>query len=298
MDELQTCVSIQVGNSSPDEQEEPIKEVKNIYSDRRDCIAIKEKLMKLVNKEEYTETLIAYLRGACSKQFFDEKMSSILTTPAAKIIHNDLIRSILFNAHFTMTPPPNVKTPIPQAPHFIENKKHSIAGFNNSFISNTPNPISNYLSDSSNLENSENSNNFTFQKYKKSQMNPLKEMKNYTAYNMRHLPSIFQLASRVESFVSEKNIDSVDINAVKIIFQELKATIITLLKYSIICHQNRNSSDDGDKDDVDMNSNNANNDSDSFINVSEVLNAIEGNEKLNSFISLPILTKYSSLVNK
>ena len=300
MDELQTCASVQVGNLSPDEQEKPIRKVANIYSDRRDCIAIKNKLMKLVNKEEYTKTLIAYLHGSCSKQFFDEKMSSILTTPAAKLTHNELIRSILFNAHFTMTPPPNLDAPLPQVPQHIKDGSNAVSSMNSSFIPNTPNPISNYLNDNLNLESNENTTNFTYYKYKKSQMNPLKDAKTFTAFNMRHLPSIYQLSSRVENLVSERNINSVDINAVKILYHELKATIVSLLKSCVIFHQQNKSKDDVyDNDDADFNSTQLNTDeSDSLISVSDALNAIEENRDIYSIVSFPVLTKYFSHVNK
>jgi hypothetical protein len=46
-------------------------------------------------------------------------MHGFLRTPEAKILHNELIRSILYNAHFAMTPPNGVRPQPPEYPPHI-----------------------------------------------------------------------------------------------------------------------------------------------------------------------------------
>ncbi|KAK8893401.1 hypothetical protein M9Y10_021821 [Tritrichomonas musculus] len=297
-EEFQTCSSVQVGNSSPDIPEQPPKKVKNIYSKRRDCISLKKDLLKRVNKDEYSKTLIAYLHGSITKEFFDEKMSTILTTATAKIMHNELIRSILFNAHFTMTPPPNVEIPLPQLPIHLMKGNPSNVSASNSFVPNAANPISNFLDDKSNPDTKKNDNaNIAYlEKARNSFLGQTNEFKPNTAFNMGHIPSIYQLTSRIENLVSEKKIDSVDSNAVILISQQLKDIIVTLLKTCLIFHQNKNVLKDNDADINSVQSDSE--EQESQITVSEVLSAIETDPELYSFVSVPIRNKYYSLVNK
>ena len=102
------------------ECQEQLKErVKNsaaIYSRRKDCIAIKEKLQALVTDKDYWQTLASFIHGQCSKIKYDEIMARCLPTNEMKILHNELIRSIIFNAHFSMMPPPGVEIPHPKSP--------------------------------------------------------------------------------------------------------------------------------------------------------------------------------------
>ncbi|KAK8871010.1 hypothetical protein M9Y10_008923 [Tritrichomonas musculus] len=111
--------SIQVGES-PETSLARIKNSSNIYSQRKDCLLIKNQLIDNVTEPDYWNTLACFLHGQCSKQIFDEKMHSYLKTPEAKVLHNQLIRSIIYNAHFSMIPPPNVTLPRPAVPTHIK----------------------------------------------------------------------------------------------------------------------------------------------------------------------------------
>lgn len=97
------------------ECQEQLKErVKNsaaIYSRRKDVRALKEHLLSIVKDPDYWKTLASFIHGQCSKTKFDETMSRCLTTNEMKILHNELIRSIIYNAHFSMMPPPGIEIP-------------------------------------------------------------------------------------------------------------------------------------------------------------------------------------------
>jgi hypothetical protein len=82
-------------------------------------MAIKRKLLEVIGESDYWNTLASFLHGQCSKQAFDEAMHSFLRTPEAKILHNDLIRSIIYNAHFAMSPPDDLPAPRPERPLHI-----------------------------------------------------------------------------------------------------------------------------------------------------------------------------------
>ena len=91
-----------------------------IYSKRQDTLALKEKILAQVQSPDYWPTFAAFIHGQCSKAKYDACMADALTTDEVKELHNELIRSILFNAHFSMVPPPGYEdappTPIPQLP--------------------------------------------------------------------------------------------------------------------------------------------------------------------------------------
>lgn len=94
---------------------------------RKDSLKIKSRLLKLVNDPNYWIILSQFLKGECSKQTYDEAMDVFLQTNEARLLHNDFIRSILFNAHFSPTPPPGIPMPQKKLPEHLTlnlNKKH------------------------------------------------------------------------------------------------------------------------------------------------------------------------------
>jgi len=103
---------IQVGEC-PEQLKERIKNSSSIYSLRKDVIGLKSKLQIEVAShfDEYWSNLASFIHGQCSKTKFDELMKELLVTNEAKLLHNELIRAIIFNAHFSMIPPPNVEIP-------------------------------------------------------------------------------------------------------------------------------------------------------------------------------------------
>ncbi|OHT16255.1 hypothetical protein TRFO_41903 [Tritrichomonas foetus] len=94
----------------------------SIYTKRKDVLNIKSRLLTLVQNPEYWETLTHFLRGECSKQKYDETIDLYLTTNETRILHNDLIRSILYNAHFAAVPPPGIPMPQRKLPDHINMK--------------------------------------------------------------------------------------------------------------------------------------------------------------------------------
>jgi hypothetical protein len=107
--------SVQVGESE-DTLRERVANSTQIYSSRRDCHSLKARLLELVGDGDYWNTLACFLHGQCSKQTFDETMHHCLRTSETKLLHNELIRSILFNAHFAMTAPRDVELPHIECP--------------------------------------------------------------------------------------------------------------------------------------------------------------------------------------
>lgn len=79
---------------------------------RRNTLAIKHRLLEVVADNEYWDILVAYLQGKCSKSEYDIAIRKCIATPEAEYLHNELIRSIIFNAHFAKKPPPNVELPM------------------------------------------------------------------------------------------------------------------------------------------------------------------------------------------
>ena len=85
----------------------------NIFGLRRDCQQILNKIFECVNRDQYKTVLVSFLHGKITKEVFDAQMGAILVTTKAKVLHNELVRSIIYNAHFSMEPPPNVVIPKP-----------------------------------------------------------------------------------------------------------------------------------------------------------------------------------------
>lgn len=81
----------------------------NFYATRRDVLALRREIdEKVPDKEHYGKILALYLHGMCSKEMFDDMASKQLITDELKLLHNNLLRAIVFNAHFSQLPPPNV----------------------------------------------------------------------------------------------------------------------------------------------------------------------------------------------
>lgn len=94
---------------------------------RKESLKIKSRLLNLIKDPEYWNVLSQFLKGECSKQRYDEAMNIYLKTNEARLLHNDFIRSILFNAHFSPIPPPGVALPQGKLPDHVKenlNKKH------------------------------------------------------------------------------------------------------------------------------------------------------------------------------
>jgi hypothetical protein len=85
---------------------------------------LKERLFQLVDPEEYWTILSLFIYGECPKQRFDEMVALRLTTNEARIFHNELIRSIIFNAHFSTIPPPNATFPGHKLPDYVAAQNH------------------------------------------------------------------------------------------------------------------------------------------------------------------------------
>ena len=85
---------------------------------RINTLLIKKELEKQITSPDYWDTLRAFIYTPCSRQAFEEKINRYLPTPEGKKLHNQLISAIIYNAHFSTSPPPNVEIPeyIPPKP--------------------------------------------------------------------------------------------------------------------------------------------------------------------------------------
>lgn len=135
-----------------------------IYNSRKDVEAIKNKILNEVNNPEYWNTLAQFIYGQISKDEYDKKMDYFLFTNELKLLHNEFLRGILFNAHFSSTPPPKVTVPKREHVHVTKN-----------YMPPMPKP--------KNLE-----------------------IKTFTAFDMMHLPSIYQLNERIRFILYVKSI--------------------------------------------------------------------------------------------
>lgn len=82
-----------------------------IYNIRKDVRSIENKILREVNNPDYLHTLASFIHGQISKDEFDKKMDQFLFTNELKLLHNELLRAIIFNAHFSLIPPPGVIVP-------------------------------------------------------------------------------------------------------------------------------------------------------------------------------------------
>jgi hypothetical protein len=110
--------SVQVGESSGTLHER-VSNSSRIYSTRKDCQDLKDRISAQVNDPDYWNIFASFLHGQCSKQTFDERMDVFLKTTELKLLHNELLRAIIYNAHFAMTPPLNVPIPRTEPPDHV-----------------------------------------------------------------------------------------------------------------------------------------------------------------------------------
>lgn len=138
--------------------QEQLNKSGEIYTKRKDINQIKARLQKLVTSQEYWPTLAKFIYGEYSKQKFDEAMAIYLPNSESKKLHNELIRAILFNAHFSISPPPGFDKSYRSTNK--QSKKHK-----QTFITNK------------NIE--------------------MKSFHSLLAANLGHIPTIIQLSSRI-----------------------------------------------------------------------------------------------------
>lgn len=84
-----------------------IKQNYCIYYKRKDTIKIKAQLSVIVPAEYWT-VLARYLHGMISQIDYEQEMKRMLTEDRAKWLHNEMLRAIIHNAHFSRSPPPGI----------------------------------------------------------------------------------------------------------------------------------------------------------------------------------------------
>lgn len=83
----------------------------NIYMTRKDIPAIRDQLQILIPDKEYWKAFALYIHGKCSRDKFDKIIAEYLISDELKNLHNELLRRIIFNAHFSCIPPPGISIP-------------------------------------------------------------------------------------------------------------------------------------------------------------------------------------------
>lgn len=78
----------------------------NLYTKRKDVLGVKDKLMRLVKNPLYWDSLSRFIHGQMKKTEYDKVMEAYLDTNEKRALHNEFIRTILYNAHFSVIPPP------------------------------------------------------------------------------------------------------------------------------------------------------------------------------------------------
>jgi hypothetical protein len=210
-----------------------VENSKQVYSTRRDCLSLKSRLLDLVKDPDYWSTLADFIHGCYTRQTYDNAMDSFLPTTEARLLHNELIRSILHNAHFAMSPPPNVNQerikrlqPPVKHPH--------------------PPPVRQFL-----VPN--------------------------TAVDLRHLPSLTQLNTRIGMLLSQSRLKA-DSKAIGLVFSGTKRYVLALLRESLSFIVN-----DGEKGYI-------------ILAPDQILHAVNANKELASIVSPSLSTKYASLL--
>ena len=91
------------------------------YLKRIDTNEIRQRLEKLVPSPEYWRVFRLFIHGKCERAEFDACIEQNLKTNEQKHVHNELIKGIIFNAHYSAISPKGFvmkKQPIPkQKPH-------------------------------------------------------------------------------------------------------------------------------------------------------------------------------------
>ena len=165
----------------------------NIYSKRKDTISIKNKLEDYVD-DRYWSLLSRFLHGMCPKSTYDSEIKDILQNDEAKFLHNELLRSIIFNAHFSRIPPPGVPIPTNNQRHINKRDKSNGSIFPTDTAKN-------------------------------------QSFSTFTASDFGHIQSINQLSQRMRIIASEK-VASFDSKSVGVILSSLKSFLNRILKHS------------------------------------------------------------------
>lgn len=85
------------------------------YSTRKDVLEIRAALERVVSdKDRYFSLMSNFIHGQCTKNRFQKEVLELLQTNEARVLHNKLIRAIIYNAHFSTVPPPGVSLPPPE----------------------------------------------------------------------------------------------------------------------------------------------------------------------------------------
>lgn len=100
--------------------------ISSVKFKRKELLNIKTRLLDIVKNPQYWTTLCEYLTGNCSKQKFDGIMLTCLKSNEARVLHNEFIRAILFNAHFSPIPPPGIQLSNQHIPESQIKGKHQI----------------------------------------------------------------------------------------------------------------------------------------------------------------------------
>lgn len=250
---------------------EPNESVMRGMSRRRDCIAIKNELLKKINGEDYMSTLNTFFQGNCSKDQFDDKMREILPTRKTRILHNILMSSIIYNAHFSISPPSNISCP---TSHSLDDPK---------------------LVNFQNIDANDDDNN----------NNSMKSLEDY------HLPSIKQLTSRIKTIVSEMEIDSVEIKAVDLIYKSVLSFVMLILYNSIehtkedsVINGDKEKDEDENQNENENEIENANssitqnNSQPLSISFPLVLHTIESNHQFLDIADKEVLSKYKLFIER
>jgi hypothetical protein len=184
-----TCVAVQASPIAAADVQ-ALSELTSFYRRRQDVERLRSELEESVpDFQEYAAVLARFIHGQCPRSDFDEMVQAQLSTDRLRALHNEFLRAILHNAHFSTMPPANVaqtKHPPLRAPRPIAAAPHR----------REPSVFA-----------------------------------SCTASDLHHLPSVDELAKRVEFLVKLKGIASVEAPAVRILFKALKSAVRRLLQH-------------------------------------------------------------------
>jgi hypothetical protein len=106
-----TCVAAQASPAAATDVL-ALSELTSFYKRREDVERLRSELEDSVpDFQEYRAVLARFIHGQCLRSEFEEMVQSQLTTDELRALHNEFLRAILHNAHFSMAPPPNVPAP-------------------------------------------------------------------------------------------------------------------------------------------------------------------------------------------
>lgn len=81
------------------------------FYQRIDTLKIKDELKKRISDENYWILLKSYLNGKTKHEIFEDSIVKYLDDDRSRHLHNQLIKAILYNAHFSRVPPPGITLP-------------------------------------------------------------------------------------------------------------------------------------------------------------------------------------------